>query len=140
MGKYVIVILCVAVLSGCHQSSTRALQQTLIFGQGGGVTGIRTEYRVSEDAVLHRRNPQTDSLEILGVWNAAFVKQSFSNFHVLGLDTLVCNEPGDLYYYIQLSTPDTSYSIVWGRPGFKPQPEVVRFFNNLYRSVKPKSQ
>lgn len=109
----------------------------IVFGQGGGITGLRTEYTINESGHLWQRAAWTDSLHLLAELDAAFARQTFKNFTTLRLDTLTYNNPGDLYYFIEMHTAQgTTQTIVWGYPGFTPDPSLVRFYNNLYRTAK----
>ncbi len=108
----------------------------LVFGQGGGISGLRIEYVLPEDGIIYRRNMSTDSLELVKVVGRAFTKQTMQNYFSLGLDTVKCYEPGDIYYFVEYHTPENVQRIVWGKPGFTQDPAIVTYFNNLYRTAK----
>jgi len=135
-----IAILCVVCCSPRSVPPGTASTQKILFGQGGGVTGIRIEYILEESGHLFRQHAWSDSVTYLQTLDPRFVAQTFRNFTNLGLDTVSCNNPGDLYYFIEMHKDGKSYSLVWGYPGFKPPEEVVQYFNNLYRSAKRHQQ
>lgn len=132
-------ILIVVLFSCCNHKAfdlSTYQKQYLVFGQGGGITGLRIEYILLENGNIYQRNSQTDSLTLAKSVSKAFTTQAFQSFTDLGLDTLKCYEPGDLYYYVELHKSGSAYRIVWGRPGFTQDPLIITYFNNLYRTAK----
>jgi len=109
------------------------------FGQGGGFSGIVTHYVLLEDGRLFQKAYRDSSFTFLTNWSSDFVKQMFSNYHLLQLDKIEMYEPGDLYYFIEYHTGDKDiHRVTWGRPGTKPDDNIVIFYNLLYRSTKSK--
>lgn len=115
-------------------------KQYLVFGQGGGITGLRIEYTLLENGNIYQRDSRTDSLTFIKDAGNAFTTQAFQNFTALGLDTLKCYEPGDLYYFVERHQSGNAHRIVWGRPGFTQDPMIITYFNNLYRTAKKTSE
>ncbi len=110
------------------------------FGQGGGISGATTHYILLEDGRLFRQPWRDTTLTYLDTWPGIFTRQMFLNYHSLKLDTVNYNEPGDLYYFVEYHTPKKPpHRIVWGKPGFQPADNLVKYYNNLYQSIKQKS-
>jgi hypothetical protein len=112
----------------------------LHFGQGGGFSGLVTYYILLEDGRLFQRNLRDSTYSFKTTWPDKFVHQMFENYSSLHLDETDVYQPGDLYYFIEYhAKPDQVHRIVWGRPGFVPDENIVNFYNLLYRSTKSKS-
>jgi hypothetical protein len=112
----------------------------ITFGQGGGFSGLRMEYVLRKNGQMLQKDPKTSEYVLLHTADRSFAKQAFQNFFHLGLDSLDCYEPGDLYYFIEHHDPDTVYRVVWGKPGFRQQPIIIDYFNTLYRTAKSDQQ
>ncbi len=112
----------------------------LHFGQGGGFTGAVTYFVLLDDGRLYQRAMQDSTYTLLDTWDKRFVKQMFDNYKSLELDKVELYEPGDLYYFIQHKSGDSPmHRITWGRPGVKPDENIVRYYNLLFKSTKSKS-
>ena len=110
------------------------------FGQGGGFSGAVTQFVLFDDGRLFQI-PWRDTTGVyIATWEKKFTKQVFDDYKILNLDKLSYNEPGDLYYFIDYHSVDKDdHRIVWGKPGFHPEENLISFYNLLFRSSKPKS-
>jgi hypothetical protein len=114
--------------------------EQLHFGQGGGFSGLVNYYALLDDGRLFHRAPRDSTFTYEVTWDNAFVRQMFSNYHTLELDKVVCNEPGNLYYFLQHKSGDGPFHIItWGNPGFRQDENIVTYYNLLYKSTKSKS-
>ena len=110
------------------------------FGQGGGFTGAVTYYVLLEDGRVFQRGQLDSTFTFLEQWTPAFTEQMFTNYSSLHLQDITYNEPGDLYYFITYRSPgDPDHRLTWGRSGFKPDQNAVRFYNLLFKSIKTNS-
>ena len=115
-------------------------QDQIHFGQGGGFTGGVTYYALLEDGRVFQRGQLDTIFTYLEKWTPGFTEQMFSNYNSLHLQEMDFNEPGDLYYFVNYKSPgDPDHRLTWGRSGFKPDHNVVRFYNLLFKSIKSKS-
>jgi hypothetical protein len=110
------------------------------FGQGGGFSGLLNYFVLLEDGRLFQRAFRDSTMSQVDNWNKNFVSQMFSNYKTLQLDQQDHYEPGDLYYFIEYRSRDKpNHLISWGRPGFRPDENIVTYYNLLYKSTKIKS-
>jgi hypothetical protein len=110
------------------------------FGQGGGFTGELTYFALLDDGRLFKRSLRDSTFSLIDTWNSPFVAQMFTNYNSLSLDQIQFYEPGDLYYFIQHKSGDSPFhSITWGRPGTRPDQNIVTYYNLLYKSTKSKT-
>jgi|SRR4030095_16277864 hypothetical protein len=118
---------------------TNDSEDQIHFGQGGGFSGIVTHYVLLEDGRLFQKENRDTTYTLVDTWPPDFTTQMFNNYQLLGLDKVNDYEPGDLYYFIEYHSPKKEiHRIGWGRPGFTPDDNVVKFYNLLYKSTKPK--
>lgn len=110
------------------------------FGQGGGISGILNYFVLLDDGRMFQRAYSDSTFALIEIWEKNFVNQMFSNYHALAINQLDYYEPGDLYYFLQHKKGNSPFhSIAWGKPGFKPDNNVLTYYNILYNSTKPKS-
>jgi hypothetical protein len=114
--------------------------EQIYFGQGGGFSGILTYYALLDDGRLFQKGLRDSSYILVDTWKGDFVTQMFTNYHQLHLDTINYYEPGDLYYFLQYKSANKPLKrIAWGRSGFKPDDNLVTYYNLLFKSTKSKS-
>ena len=111
----------------------------LCFGQGGGYSGMVTEYALLSNGQLFKKADRKSDYEILKRVDKDLAKQAFSNYQHLGLGDLKLNSPGNLYYFIRYENKEEGNEIVWGgKAGVKE--EVKLFYKILNRLVKDKKK
>jgi hypothetical protein len=110
------------------------------FGQGGGFSGVLQYYVLLDNGQVFQRGYRDSIFTHLTTWNRSFTDQMFSNFESLQLDTVDFYEPGDLYYFIEFRKPNfPPHRIAWGRPGYQPKGNIVKYYNLLFKSIKSES-
>jgi hypothetical protein len=99
-----------------------------------------TYFILLEDGRLYQRNLSDSTYKLADTWNKDFVKQMFSNYKLFHFDQLTYYEPGDLYYFLEYHQEKNAvYKVAWGRPGFRPDENLVTYYNLLFKSTKSKS-
>lgn len=140
---YTLFIFLLFFTIGCHPDKdfpTRFKGEMIRFGQGGGFSGAVTEFVLLDDGRLFQKPWRDTSVVFMVRWEKKFTDQIFNNYKTLDLKNLTYNEPGDLYYFIDYQSGDNPHHrIVWGKPGFHPEENLVTYYNVLFRSSKPKS-
>ena len=64
----------------------------------------------------------------------------FSNYKRFNFEQLDFNEPGDLYYFLNYyPAKKEPHRLTWGKPAFRPDENLVTYYNLLYKSTKSKS-
>ncbi len=110
------------------------------FGQGGGFTGELNYYALFDDGRLFKRSLRDSTFSLVDTWETPFVNQMFANYISLQLDKVEFYEPGNLYYFIQYKSGDSPFhDIAWGREGFRPDQNIVTYYNLLFKSTKSKT-
>lgn len=135
-----IVIICVLSCTQSREFPGDKGGDQIHFGQGGGLSGVVNYFVLYDDGRLFQRGFRDSLFTYVDTWDDAFTSQLFSSYHALHLDTVEHYQPGDLYYFIDYRAKGKPVKpIAWGRPGHHPQENIVRYYNLLYKSTKPKS-
>ena len=142
----IVILLAAIALFGCYSCKSPSLfpakyrGEQIHFGQGGGFSGAVSYFALMDDGRVFQKGFRDSTFALLDTWDKHFVSQMFSNYKVLGLDTVQYYEPGDLYYFIQYKSGSGPFHrIAWGKPGFKADQNVVTYYNLLFKSTKSKS-
>ncbi len=122
----------------CHTSKSVFSLQTskkdiLIFGSGGGFTGQVTKYYLTKDGKIYLQNAEV--AEKAGNISKSVSAQIFANYIMLNLDKLELNEPGNKYYFIELTTPNKKTAIKWGKSPLE-NSNIDTYYKVLMNTVK----
>lgn len=108
-------------------------EQYIRFGNGGGFTGGVTVYYLTEKGDVYKEVDNT--LTKLFRADAAFTEQLFAMPKILNIRNKPYNNPGNRYFFIEVSTETDQQKIVWG--GDKIQiKEYETWYQNLMFMVK----
>lgn len=140
----VLLAICsLGILASCSPAKefpSKYSKDQIHFGQGGGFSGLITYYALLEDGRLFLRSQRDSTFTLVTTWDKNFVDQMFSNYKRFNFDQLDFNEPGDLYYFLQYyPAKKPSHNLTWGRSGFRPDENLVTYYNLLYKSTKSKT-
>lgn len=103
----------------------------IIFGRGGGVTGMTNEHCIFENGIVFTGSGLIDkTYEKKGRLSREDMEQLMSNLETLKITDEVFNRPGNLYSYIEIKKGTTSSRITWGDPQI-PVPKNVQLFFDL---------
>lgn len=106
------------------------------FGQGGGFTGLKTEYAILDNGHYFKQSAGKDTFEYVNRFGQQFVDQMIKNVDFLKLDKLEMNHPGDFYFFIELKEGLDSKRLVWGKSDIETAESLKAFYRILYTSVK----
>ena len=118
----------------CKSYSPNQLpDQQLIFGKGGGFSGIETSYTLLNNGQLFKSNSADTSLIELKKIAKSEAKRLFSTLEAVGFDSIQLNSPGNLYQFIESQTEGKTHKVVWGADeSTSPIPEALKdFYKNL---------
>ena len=108
-------------------------EQYIRFGNGGGFTGGVTAFYLTEKGDVYKEEDNT--LTKLFRANPDFTKQMFAMPEILNIRNKPYDNPGNRYFFIEVSTETDQQKIVWG--GDKIQiKEYETWYQNLMFMVK----
>ena len=113
-----LLIFLAAITMSCSTSKSEFIPEkikkdTISFGSGGGFTGQVTKYYMTKDGKIYVQN--ADHIVKAGTISTSVSAQLFANYTNLNLDKLSLNEPGNKYYFIEMSSKNGKNVIKWGK-------------------------
>lgn len=111
---------------------------TLVFGQGGGITGKYTEYALVVDGTLYSVDPATGARVRVKSIGRRELRRFFIDAESLGLLSLQFNHPFNMNYYIVFIKGTKQNKVNWGDPRLPPPAGVKDFWDRLWALSKDK--
>lgn len=141
MGRSVFLLMLVIHFSagGCKSYQADNFPDTyLSFGQGGGFTGMTTEYILLENGQLFKREARAGAgeyqeLKSVDRSEARAMYKSWQQAEVFKEDF---QHPGNLYHFISMKMADTTYRYTWGDQTYPADDRIKAFYQQLLSIVK----
>ncbi len=105
---------------------------TLVFGQGGGVTGKYTEFALVSDGTLYSCEPKTGQRTKVKKIARRELRRFFSDAESLGLLSLQFNNPHNMNHYLIFSKGTRSNKVNWGDAKNPPPAAVKDLWERLW--------
>lgn len=107
----------------------------IVFGSGGGFTGATTTYVLSKSGQLLRQDAN-EMLFQLKAFKSLDVENYFTKMKKCGIDKVDCNDPGNMYYFIEQVVDGKTKKLTWGGTNQKPPQDVKDLHGELMRMVR----
>lgn len=136
--KYCFLASLFVVLMACNSQKylpTEFPKDQIVFGNGGGFTGMVTTYVLQQNGQLFQESMDT-TFDELAIIPKKECKLLFEQYRNLKVDTLELNNPGNMYRFLKLSNVDTTYHSVWGDGMVFPPDTVQAFYQSLLDMVR----
>lgn len=130
--------LCLFLISCKTYEATDLPADRLQFGSGGGFTGMITEYALLKNGQLFTRTGRAGS----GEWqeldkvNRSEAKALFQTWQENELFRENIQQPGNLYYFIDMKKDSLAYRQTWGAGDYTPHEDLKSFFSQAMELVK----
>ncbi len=108
----------------------------LIFGNGGGFTGVETSYTLLENGQIFKQVGVNGTYQELKPINRKKAKSLFEKAVTLQLFKLDINQPGNLYYFVREINQQIDSKVTWGAGDFLPPQGLVFLYKDLATLVK----
>jgi len=76
---------------------------SIVFGDGGGFTGLVNEYKLTTDGRIILLKNMTGDTVTVATLNKKATANIYSKLQESGIDTLSFDHPGNKYYFTQVS-------------------------------------
>lgn len=103
----------------------------IIFGEGGGFTGIETSYTLLENGQIFKQVGVENTYQELKSIKPKTAKGIFEKLHSLQLYKMDIDKPGNLYYFLQEVNETIDSRVVWGAGDYVPPSSVISVFKDL---------
>ena len=101
----------------------------LTFGNGGGFSGMVTEYVLLDNGQLLKKLSRQDSFEIIKTIDKRQTKQIFANYDFLNIGDIKYNQPGNVYSFIRYEYQEAKHEILWGNHQYPPEENNLKIFH-----------
>ncbi|MDG1476354.1 MAG: hypothetical protein P8Q14_04355 [Vicingaceae bacterium] len=102
-------------------------------GQGGGFTGVYSEFILSENGQVHKYDFKYDREVYFKDLKKVDLIYFLEKIEALGLEGLEMKNPGNMTKYIDIRYGRNSINkIVWGHPNYNPDEEMVKLHEEMY--------
>ena len=106
-----------------------------IIGEGGGFTGLYTQYKVTNNGKVELYNEKEDSFTMFGNLPSATAKKTFAKLAELKLYEYEYYKPGNLNYRIRIPGDYKDNLIIWSDSN-SPDEDVLIFFKNVMNEIE----
>ena len=110
-------------------------RKQILFGTGGGFTGIESTYVLQQNGQLFKAISDT-SFQELSVIDKQKTKEYFKQLRELDLDEIDLNAPGNLYYFLEEKKREKSHRLIWGANGADVPEGVLELHRTLIQVVR----
>jgi hypothetical protein len=125
---------------GCRpriqQNSANNLPATLVFGQGGGVTGKYLEYSLVIDGTIYRHDVEKSQKTFYGTITHKDCRVFFAEAERLHLFKMDFNHPHNINYYIIYKKGVSENKVNWGNSQMPPPEGVQELWDKLWALTK----
>ena len=135
----ILLFICTTALFASCSSSGKlqgdASQPRLVFGNGGGFTGVYTIYQLDDDGRVYSMLPDSSRQKI----NRISKKQTrtlFTQADKLKMAYPAFNHPGNITWYIQYQTDEELLEFKWGDSNVPVPAEIKNLYDQLITTVK----
>ncbi len=105
-----------------------------IISEGGGFTGLYTQYKVSENGKVELYNEENDSFSLKGKLTSAAAKEIFDQLSDLRLAEYEYYKPGNLNYRIRIPGEPRDNLIIWSDSN-SPDEKVLHFYKKVMNEI-----
>jgi hypothetical protein len=122
-----VIYFSILIVLNSSNCSTQQNFKEIKFGEGGGFTGIVTEYQIKANGdIFIIKSLEKENKKIKTI-NKSQLKNIENKISKISKESLSFNHPGNLYYFIE--TDQTK--IVWGDPTFPEPIDIKELYNYL---------
>ncbi|MCR9287855.1 MAG: hypothetical protein NXI23_10755 [Bacteroidetes bacterium] len=137
---YQLLILCFPLLlANCKTTKytpTTFPEKQIIFGDGGGFSGVITEYTLLENGQFFKKTSLEKEHQELKRLKKKEAIKIYEQKESLRLHKFDINHPGNLYYFLRLTDEELDHTITWGAGDYNLREEIMDFYKVLRALIK----
>lgn len=127
------------VVGACQREAFRpeAIDQDyLTLGKGGGIANQVDTYYVLADGYAYHHNRLEKTYQELGRIARPDRTRTFRRAAALADSVADFQEPGNIYYFLTIRTPDTTHAYTWGSNGFDPPKAITTLHQDIQTLIQ----
>ncbi len=128
----------IAMFTSCSSSgkvSNDAKSEKLIFGSGGGFTGMYVSFEIYKDGRVFNILPDKSQSKVKKLRKKQ-TREIFAQADSLNINHPAYNHPGNMTYFIKYKFAGDSTEYKWGDSNFSVPIEIKDFYNQLNAIIK----
>lgn len=137
-----------ALLAGVFFASCKSQHYTpdtlpetqLVFGDGGGITGATTAYILLENGQIFKAYSLDNSMTEVGKIKKKQAQTLMTEARELGMEDMDVDQPGNMYYFLELKTDNGDYRCTWGAQGYEVNEQLRDFRQKLLNLARETAQ
>ena len=136
--RILLFICTTALFASCSSSgkvSGDSSQPRLMFGNGGGFTGIYTSYQLDNDGRVYSMLPDSSRQKINRIRKKQ-TRKLFTQADKLKMAQPAFNHPGNITWYIKYQTENDFIEFRWGDSNVPVPAEIKNLYDQLITTVK----
>jgi hypothetical protein len=106
-------------------------EQQLRWGSGGGFTGKETSFSLLENGQIFKFVGVSGEKMELKAIKAKTAKAMFDAVTSLELNNIELNDPGNMYYFVEMKSKESTHKITWGDDKNAADQKVKDFYRVL---------
>ena len=107
----------------------------IVFGSGGGFTGMTTTYAITKEGQLLKQQPD-ESMIKLHAFKTLDIDPYFEKIEKCNIEEVDCNSPGNMTFFLEQIKDGKSKRLVWGGSKITPPEDVKSLHGELMRLVR----
>ncbi len=142
MQKTVLFLTLFFITLGCKTAKFQATElppEHIIVGNGGGFTGVQTEFIVLENGQVFEKSSLTGTTNEIKSINKKKAQHFFELVNSIQIDSMDFNHPGNIYKYVTLNSENRKESIVWGDVNYEVSGKVEECYQSIWEAIKSKN-
>jgi hypothetical protein len=136
--RILLFICTTALFASCSSSgkvSGDSSQPRLVFGNGGGFTGVYTSYQLDDDGRVYSMLPDS-SLQKINRIGKKLTRTIFTQADNLKIALPAFNHPGNITWFLKYKTDDKYLEYKWGDSNTPVPAEIKSLYDQLIKTVK----
>lgn len=131
MKKITLLAILITFLSSCCIVQYKIPYYKVVFGKGGGISGIYDEYFIDTKGDLYKKDASTAAYSLIKSLPQKQIKEVYREIKKNDLYKVAFNNPYSYSYFIEIFDNDKSNRIVWGNANNPPPAEVTTVYQKL---------
>lgn len=113
--------------------------RSIEFGNGGGFAGSLTKYKLYESGLIEIQDKINGSFRSYNNIEEKVCQQIFNSIESLNLESKGIDDPGNLYYFLNVKDGENSMKFNWGGVNQKADPALKQYYKLLTSLAKKKN-
>lgn len=133
------IFVCLIAFLGCNTTKFTPdnLPETqLIFGSGGGYSGLVNQYIILENGQLFEKKGDDKTFSEINKIKKKKAHTLYTQLENIAFTEMEVNQPGNIYRFIHLVSSGVDHQLTWGKGDYQVDAQVESLYQELLALVK----